>query len=658
MTLVRPPGSEFNSARFCYRVKFSVMSSAVQFATSKTQARSPDALDIGMFSSPVKRNFVLSLALILLAVVVYSRIGQNGFINFDDNHYITQNAHVKAGLTFDTVKWAFTSYDAANWHPLTWLSHALDCELFGMNPAGPHLISVLLHALNAVLLFLVLQSLTGFTWRSLMVATLFAVHPLNVESVAWAAERKTLLSMMFFLLAIWAYWRYVRQPTATRYLGVAGWFALALMSKPQVIIFPFALLLLDYWPLGRTKFASSLGPTHSRAEINQRSFLSLMMEKVPLFGLSAISAVVTLQAQHAGHAVRTVTEYSLGSRVQTAIVSYLLYLRDAFVPQHLAPIYPHSDGLLPTWNVLLAAMVLVAICALTVLTRKRAPYLLFGWLWFVGTLIPMIGLIQVGEQARADRYMYISLIGILVAAIWGLADLLARYTVCQPIRAAVCAAVLVTLSVATFRQIGHWRNSETLWNYTLAVTDQNFMAEDNLAQELANQGRTQEALVHFHNVLKMHDWQPAELIAFGMYEQRQGYSSDAIAQYRRALQNTSDPKTRAVEFSNIGSAYMDSKDLDQAQENFDKALQSDPNNVPALIGSGLIAQKTGNLDLAISRYTKAVSIKPSDLGYTLLGRAFEQSGRTSEADAAYAMAHTLSADDKSTRSVVDRMLSQ
>jgi tetratricopeptide (TPR) repeat protein len=401
-----------------------------------------------------------------------------------------------------------------------------------------------------------------------------------------------------------------------------------------------------------------LATAHSSVEVNQRSFSSLLMEKVPLFGLSAISAVVTLQAQHAGHAVRTVTEYSLGSRLETAIVSYVLYLRDVFIPLHLAPIYPHSEGLLASWKVLLAAMILIAISAITVLTRKRAPYLLFGWLWFVGTLVPMIGLIQVGEQARADRYMYISLIGILVVAIWGVADLLARNTVSSAIRAAMCAAVLVAFSVATFRQVSHWHDSETLWNYTLAVTDQNFMAEDNLAQELANQGRTKEALVHFHNVLKLHDWQPSELIAFGMYEQRQGFSSDAIVQYRRALQNTSDPKTRAVEFSNIGSAYMDSKDLDHAQENFDKALQADPNNVPALIGSGVIAQKTGRLDLAISRYTEAVSIKPSDLGYTLLGRAFEQSGRTSEAHAAYSMAHTLSTDDKSTPSIVDHLLSQ
>jgi protein O-mannosyl-transferase len=624
---------------------------ASKIATPETTLKSSE-----LFSSPGKRTFILSLGLVLLTVLAYLPVRNNAFINFDDNHYITQNSHVKSGLSWDTVKWAFTTYDAANWHPLTWLSHALDCQLFGLNPAGPHFVNVLLHAFNAVLLFLVLQSLTGFSWRSLTVAAIFAVHPLNVESVAWAAERKTVLSMLFFLLAIWSYLVFVRRPSVSRYLSIVGLFALALMSKPQVIILPFVLLLLDYWPLGRVKFASPLPLGNSSADANRRSITLLLVEKIPLFGLSAISAVVTLQAQHAGHAVRTVIEYSLGSRVETAIISYVLYLRDAFVPRHLAPIYPHADGLLATWKLLIAATILVAISALTVRRRKRAPYLLFGWLWFLGTLVPMIGLIQVGEQARADRYMYVSLVGILVAVIWGGADFLSRRKFPPALGAAVCAVVLVALSVATLQQTGHWHDSETLWNYTLAVTGQNFMAEDNLAQELANQGRTKEALGHFHNVLKLHDWLPSELIAFGMYEQRQGYSSDAIAQYQRALQNTSDPKTRAVELSNIGSAYMDMKDLQNAQQSFDKALQSDPNNVPALIGSGIIAQKNGALTSAITQYTRAVSIKPTDLGYALLARALEQSGRTTDANTAYAQAQKLSPDMRITLSTVDHFL--
>src|SRR6202166_1274705 len=282
-------------------------SAAIHLPTPESPARSS-----GLFSSPERRTLVLSLALVLLTVLVYWGIGNNAFINFDDNQYITDNFQVKSGLSWDTVKWAFITYDAANWHPLTWLSHALDCQLFGLNPAGHHFISVLLHAFNVVLLFLVLQSLTGFTWRSLMVATLFAVHPLNVESVAWAAERKTLLSMTFFLLALWAYCSYVRRPSLARYLGVTALFVLALMSKPQVITFPILLLLLDYWPLGRTRFTTE---SNLAGALPAKKSPWLFVEKVPLLALSAASAVITLRAQSAGHAVRTVIEYSLGSRI-------------------------------------------------------------------------------------------------------------------------------------------------------------------------------------------------------------------------------------------------------------------------------------------------------------------------------------------------------
>jgi tetratricopeptide (TPR) repeat protein len=624
---------------------------ATQIAAPKTTLKSSE-----LFSSPGKRTFILSLALVLLTMLAYLPVRSNGFINFDDNHYITENSHIKNGLTWDTVKWAFTTYDAANWHPLTWLSHALDYQLFGMNAAGPHLVSVLLHSLNAVLLFLVLQGLTGFTWRSLTVAGLFAIHPLNVESVAWAAERKNVLSMLFFLLAIWAYGRYVRQPSVARYLGVAGFFVLALTSKPQVIILPFVLLLLDYWPLGRMRCATVLAGTDSSAEVRQRSFTSVLVEKIPLFGLSAISAIVTLQAQRAGHAVRTVIEYSLGSRVETAIVSYVLYLRDAIVPRRLAPIYPHADGLLAIWKVLLAATVVTAVSVLVIITRKRAPYLLFGWLWFLGTLVPMIGLIQVGVQARADRYMYVSLIGILVAAIWGFAELFDGHNISRVLMPSSFAVVLLILSIATFRQVSYWHDSETLWNYTIAVTGRNFMAEDNLAQELAHQGRTQEAMVHFQKTLDEYNWGTSDLITFGVYEQNHGYASDSVKQYERAVRNAPAPNIRAIALSNMGSAYLDMKDPDRAKQSFDKALQADPNNVPALIGAGLLAQRSGDLRFAISEYTKAISINPTDLGYALLARALEQSGRSSDANTAYAQAQKLSPDMDNTRSTVNHLL--
>jgi protein O-mannosyl-transferase len=599
---------------------------------------------------------IFSLSLILLTVVVYLPVGKNAFINFDDNHYLTDNPHLLTGVSWGTIKWAFTTYYAANWHPLTWLSHALDYQLFGLNPSGHHWVSVLLHALNAVLLFLGLRRLTGFTWRSLMVATLFAVHPLNVESVAWAAERKTLLSTLFFLLAIGAYVSYVRAPATKRWLAVAGLFALALMSKPQAITLPLTLLLLDYWPLGRTRFLQTPAQENSAAPARPRSFSWLVVEKIPLFLLSALSAMVTVHAQRAGNAVRTMVEYSLRSRIENAIISYVQYVGDVFFPYHLAPIYPHPAALFPAWKVSLAGAGLILISGLAIAARRRYPQVLFGWFWFVGVLVPMIGLVQVGMQARADRYMYIPMVGILLAVVWGVAELFVRLAV--PPRSATMVSILVSaaLALTTFRQVEFWRNSETLWHYALSVTQDNFMAEDNLAQELAHQGRTAEAMVHFQRTLSLYNWAPNDLIMFGVYEQRHGYPGDAIKQYQRALRDTTDASTRAVELSNMGSAYMELKDDDHAEQCFRQALQANPKNVSALIGTGVIADRHGDLDVAIRQYQAAVSVKPTDLGYALLAQAFEKSGQASQAAEAYNRARLLSPDFESTRSTLDHLL--
>lgn len=623
-------------------------------APAKISVREKPASSREFFSTPGKRTLILSLALVLLTILVYYPVRNNGFINFDDNQYIAQNPHVTAGLSWNTVKWAFTTFEAANWHPLTWLAHATDCQLFGLNPAGHHFISVLLHALNAVLIFLLLQYMTGLTWRSLAVAALFAVHPLNVESVAWAAELKTVLSMVFFLLALWAYSAHVRRPSLARYFSVAALFALALMSKPQVITFPFVLLLLDYWPLGRTEFSPA--PQAVSASVERRSLRWLVAEKLPFFALATASAVVTLYAQRAGHAVRTVVEFSLASRIETAVVSYLQYTASAVFPWHLAAIYPHANGLLPAWKVLLAIAILSAISTFAILVRRRAPYVLFGWVWFVGTLVPMIGLVQVGEQARADRYTYLPLIGIVIAAVWGIAEEIHRRKLSTVWAVVLSAASVASLSADCYRQTEYWRNSEILWTHTLAVTGPNFMAEDNLAQELAHQGRTIEAMVHFQRTLALYDWGPLDLIAFGAYEQHHGYSEDAIKQYQRALPKTADAVTRATELSNMGSAYLDIKDVNRAAESFEQALQANPRNVSALIGTGLIAQSRGDLDRATRNYRTAVSIRPDDFGYILLGRALEQNRKMSEANDAYHAAKSLSHDFAETQSTVDHLL--
>src|ERR1035438_9079897 len=371
--------------------------------------------------SPEKHTLLFSLVLFAAVLASYSPITHNGFLNYDDDTYLTSNLHVRAGLTWPTVKWAFTTYDAANYHPLTWLSHALDCQLFGLNPAAHHEVNVLLHAANAMLLFLLLQAATGFTWRSLFVAALFALHPVNVESVAWAAERKNVLSMFFFLLALHAYVWYTRRPALRRYMLIAFLFVLALLSKPQVITFPFLLLLLDYWPLGRFGAALLHGAPESTRTLPKLSSGWLVLEKIPLLLLSAASAIVTMKAQRAGGAIQTLSQYSPLLRLETAVIAYVRYLGKAFWPSNLVALYPHPTKFYPAWQVGAAVLLLILI-TVTSLRARGHRYLAVGWLWFLGSLVPMLGLVQVGAQAIADRYAYIPFIGLFVMCTWLVAD--------------------------------------------------------------------------------------------------------------------------------------------------------------------------------------------------------------------------------------------
>ncbi len=440
-------------------------------------------------------------ALMVVVLAAYSSVVGNAFVAFDDQTYILDNAHVKAGLTWNTVAWAFTSFDESNWHPLTWLSHALDCQVFGLNPIGPHVVNVLLHALNAILLFLLLQFATGYRWRSLMVAALFALHPINVESVAWAAERKNVLSMMFFLLALYAYVWYARNPELRRYAAVAGLFALGLMAKPQIITLPFVLLLMDYWPLERvlsSRFSvlSSRPPAAERPVASpQRSLRFLLLEKAPLLLLSAASALVTMQAQ--GAARKEGAPYGTLLRWETAAISYVRYLGKAVWPSKLVALYPHPAKFYPGWQVLGAVILLLAITAL-VLRASGRRYLAVGWFWFLGTLVPMIGLVQVGEQALADRYAYISFVGLFVMVVWLAGDWADEWAEKDPrisVRwlAAPAFACLLALGLLTYRQVSYWHDTENFWRRTLELTQDNFVAEGALGAYLRSHGKVEAA---------------------------------------------------------------------------------------------------------------------------------------------------------------------
>jgi Tfp pilus assembly protein PilF len=596
-----------------------------------------------------RRSTVLCLLLLVLTLCFYDGVIHNGFTNIDDDLYVTNNVHVQAGLTWETVKWAFTSRDAANWHPLTWLSHALDCQMFGLNPVGPHVVTLLLHAVNAVLLFLLLESATGFTWASFMVAALFALHPVNVESVAWAAERKNVLSMLFFLLTLLAYGWYVRRASVRRYAVVAALFALGLMAKPEIITLPCVLLLWDYWPLQRfSVFGSKLlahgeGTGEDPSVIDAavpRSFSFLFIEKVPLLLLSAGSASITLVAQRAGNALQPM---ALRLRFGNAVVAYVRYLGKAFWPVRLAALYPHPGNFLPGWEIAASVVVLVGLTAVVIHWRDHR-YLVVGWFWFLGTLVPVIGLVQVGVQAMADRYAYLSFIGLSVCMVWEIAETARGKRIPSAWLAAPAVLILLVLGMLSRRQVSYWHDSETLWRHALTVTDGNYAAHGHLARALARQGRTADAMVEFDNAESLHSYSSGEMVAVGIFAQTHGHVPDAIEQYWRALNVAPDANSRAVALSWMGAAFTQMGDIVRARASYANALAQNPDDGPALVGSGLLAERDGDLANAVEQISHAMKVQPNDVGYLLLEQALRREGRMADASDAGVRAQQISRD--------------
>ncbi|MGA8271125.1 MAG: hypothetical protein WB919_06155 [Candidatus Sulfotelmatobacter sp.] len=585
-----------------------------------------------------RRNTLLCLILFLLTLAFYSPVLHNGFTNLDDEVYVLHNTYVRAGLTWDTLKYAFTSFDAGNWHPLTWLSHALDCQLFNLNPAGHHSVNVLIHAGNAILLFLLLESATGLSWPSLMVAALFAFHPVNVESVAWASERKNVLSMFFFLLALHAYGWYVRRESVKRYAVVAGLFALGLMAKPEIITLPFVLLLWDYWPLRRMFGAASVKDRQGAPL--PRSFSFLALEKVPLLLLSAASAVVTILAQRSSDAVRTGVSRA---RFGNAVVAYVRYLGKAFWPTRLAVMYPYQGHSLSTWSIVASALVLLLLTAL-VLTCRSRRYLAVGWFWFLGTLVPVIGIVEVGMQAMADRYAYLPYIGLFIAAVWGIAEWAQERRIPVVYLGAPAVLVLVTLGMLSHRQVSYWYDGETLWRHTLSVTGRNPMAHDGLAYALTEKGRVDDAIAEFNAVEALHGYSAAAMIDVGNYEQSHGHVQDALQQYKRSLEASSDARSRAVALRSLGAALLQLGDLQDAKLGYAYALKENPNDSVALTGSGLLAERDGDFASAVIQFARAIKVEPTDVRYLLLAQALRRDGKLAEADEAYAYAQRNSRD--------------
>ncbi len=527
--------------------------------------RSP--ADLPAFAPDWKQARVLACVLVVATVAVYFRVNSFPFVNYDDPLYVTQNSKVQAGLTWDTLHWAFTTYNVGTWHPLTWMSHALDCQLFDVVPAGPHDVNLLFHVLNALLLFWVLLRATGYVGRSFVVAALFALHPVDVESVVWIAERKNSLSLLFFLLALGAYRWYVANPKFERYALVFLLFALGLMAKPQIITFPFVLLLWDYWPLRRISFAAEDRP------LLRRKISQLIWEKVPLFALAAVSAVITMAAQQAdGNKMF----YPLSLRLEYAAVSYAQYIQKALWPARLAAFYPHPDAV-PAGQFVIAGLILLSITVAVVKSWRSRPYLLVGWLFFLGTLVPMLGLAGVGYQGKqgiADRYAYLPFIGLFITVTWGVAALADQQQVPSAAMRAVCVALLLCLGIASYRQVGYWQDNVTLWSHALDVTRGNFLAENNLGKALLTAGKLEEGVGHFYQAAAIYPDDPVSNLNIGIYEQKRGNCAVAIERYKKTVGITRDNQLKAAALVNMAACYRQLGDFIGAQQAEDAAAQA------------------------------------------------------------------------------------
>ena len=684
-------------------------------------------------------TWLIAFFLVLVTIALYWPATSHDFVNYDDDMYVKDNTHVTSGLTLGNARWAFRTDYAGNWHPVTWLSHMLDCQMFGLNSWGHHLTSVLLHALNAALVFMWLRLMTGATWRSLLVAALFALHPLRVESVAWVSERKDVLSGCFGLLALIAYARYAQgggQKSETRsskegrtpnvesmarssvpgsmldvgcwmfgvrvrssifYLLSLSFFALGLMSKPMLVTWPLVMLLLDYWPLGRMQNAEcrmqngAASTTHHVSRftfhVSRTNLLPLLFEKIPFFALVLLGSIATFVAQKHGGAVETVENLPLGARTANALISYGRYLGKLFWPADLAVFYPRP-GHWPLGMVLLAGGLVLGLSGLVWGLRRRHPYGLVGWLWFLGTLIPVIGLVQVGGQAMADRYTYLPSLGVLILAVWGACELTRgwRYRV-MPLCVVGGGASLLCLAL-TRQQLGHWQDNETLFRQALVVTENNQIAHKSLGDALDKKGQTDEAIGHFQEAIRLKPGyadahnnlgntllkkgQADEAIGhfqeairlkpgyanaynnFGNALLRKGQPGEAIRQYQEAIRlEPADANTHY----NLGNAFLKNGQPDEAIRQYQEAIRLKRDSAAAYYNLGIVFGMKGQPDEAIRQFQEAIRLKPDYAeAHSNLGTAFFQQGRADEAIRQYQEALRLKPDFPDARRNLDLAL--
>jgi len=572
-------------------------------------------------------DLLVALALGAITFAIYAQVIGHQFIALDDPTYIRENPMVNRGVTGAGLAWALTTFHVANWHPLTWISHMIDCQFFGTNAGGHLLINALIHVAKTLLVFWFLLRTTHARWPSALVAALFALHPLHVESVAWASERKDTLSTLFGLLSLIAYVRYTEAPSFKRYAWVGITLALGLMAKPMLVTWPFVMLLLDYWPLRRV--ANSLATKHRRGARRKGAatgITSLVWEKLPLFIIVATSAVITFLAQSHEGAVRTLAHDPIARRLSIALVAYAKYLLLTFWPNDLAVYYPFAG--IPAWQIISAALLLIGISMFCFLQRKSAPYLIVGWFWFLGTLVPVIGLVQVGGQIMADRYFYIPSIGLFIALVFGLADIVRNWRVAPAISAGIAGGILLVLATLTNAQIQRWRNSFTLFEHTLAVTPPNLRIEHNLGVALGASDRYDEAAAHFAKALQIDPHFYDGLVAMGVTRAHQGQLREAIDYFQAAIRSQPDaPKARVQ----LAHALWNEKRDEEALEEMRRASQLAPKDADIRADFGLALALAGRIPEAIEQLHETLRTNPNHAeAHNNLGLALLASGKARE----------------------------
>jgi len=621
-------------------------------------------------------KMMISLLLILAIIIAYGQVKNFDFVGYDDQEYVTENSHVQKGLTVESIIWAFTAFHSSNWHPLTWLSHMLDCELYGLNPMGHHWTNLIIHMTNTILLFLVLNLISGAMLRSAFVAALFALHPLHVESVAWISERKDVLSTFFGLLMVLAYYRYVKRPCFKNYLPVIIFLSLGLMAKPMIVTFPFVLLLLDFWPFKRFQFknnrlSQSGGKTFSYLKGSSR----IILEKIILLIPVVISCILTFLAQKSGGAVKELVALSLKTRVANALVSYVSYVLKTFWPSKLAVFYPHPGDTLPAWQIFGAALLISCACFFAIRAAKKYPYVIIGLFWYFGTLVPVIGLVQVGEQAMADRYTYIPLIGLFIILAWGVLDLFRKWHY-QKIYLSVFAMIILSaLTARTFFQVSHWKNGVTLFEHAINVTENNYKAHNNLATVLGPID-LDRAIFHYKEALRIHPKYVTALCNLGLALYNKGNYDEAVSYFTKALKINPQKIDTRMDLANIfflqakhekaisqyreilkiesenanahyNLAYMLSvqNKTDQAELHYKEAIKINPKHEKAHYNLARIKIKQGKIKEAFTHFAEAIKIKPDYVQpYNEIGLILFKQGKFNKAKVFFLKALKINPD--------------